>query len=105
MNKVELIGFAGKDPEIKNFGEKTKIATFSLATSESYKRGDEWVKITHWHNLVGWNKIADNILTQVSKGKKLSIIGKLTYRQYEDKNGNKRKDTEIVVTEVNEALK
>jgi single-strand DNA-binding protein len=105
MNKVELIGFAGQDPEIKTIGQNSKVATFSLATSENYKKGDEWVKITHWHRMVGWNKIADNIITQVAKGKKLSIIGRINYKQYEDKNGNKRKDTEIVITEVNEALK
>lgn len=105
MNKVELIGFAGMDPEVKSIGEKNKIAKFSLATSEGYKKDGEWVNTTQWHNLIGWNKIADQIFTQVKKGKKLSITGKLNYRIYEDKDGKTQRNTEIIVMEVNEALK
>jgi single-strand DNA-binding protein len=105
MNKVELVGFAGMDPEVKAIGKESKLASFSLATSESYKKDDEWVRITQWHRLVGWNKLADQISDLVKKGKKLSVSGKLTYRTYEDKKGVKRKETEIIVTEVNEAVK
>jgi len=105
MNKVELIGFAGMDPELKSIGEKNKLARFSFATSEGYKKNDEWVNTTQWHNLVGWNKIADQIFTTVKKGKKLSIVGKLTYRTYQNKEGKTQKSTEIVVTEVSEAAK
>lgn len=104
MNKVELVGFAGMDPEIKNVG-KAKLATFSLATSEGYKREGEWVNTTQWHRIIGWNKQADEIAAQVKKGKKLSVTGKIVYRLYEDKSGNKRRETEIMVFEVMEALR
>lgn len=105
MNKVELIGFAGMDPEIKNIGQNSKVAKFSLATSEGYKKDGEWINTTQWHRLVGWNRLADQILTIVKKGKKVTVMGRITYRQYEDKQGKKQRETEIVVTEVSEALK
>lgn len=93
------------DPEIRNIGKSSRIASFSLATTESYKKEEEWVKITQWHKLVGWNRLADDILAIVRKGKKLNVTGKLTYRVYEDKNGQKQKTTEIIVLDVIEAPK
>lgn len=102
MNKVELTGFAGQDPEIRNIGKNGKLASFSLATTESYKKQEEWVKITQWHKLVGWNRLADDILAIVKKGKRISVTGKLTYRTYEDRNGQKQKTTEIIVLNVSE---
>lgn len=103
MNKVELIGFAGRDPELRNIGKNGKVASFSLATTESYKKEEEWVKITQWHKLVGWNRLADDILAIVKKGKKLNVTGKLTYRTYEDRNGQKQQTTEIIVLNVTPA--
>lgn len=104
VNKVELVGFAGRDPEIKNIGKNSRLASFSLATTESYKREEEWVRTTQWHKLVGWNRLADDIISIVKKGKKISVTGKLTYREYEDRNGQKQKATEIVVLNVEPTL-
>ncbi|HLP11360.1 MAG TPA: single-stranded DNA-binding protein [Flavobacteriales bacterium] len=103
MNKVELTGFAGMDPEFKTIGEHGKMAKFSLATSEGYKKDGQWVNITQWHYLVGWNKIADKITELVKKGKKVTVSGKLNYRTYEDKEGKTQRDTQIVVYKVEEA--
>jgi single-strand DNA-binding protein len=102
MNKVELTGFAGMDPELKTIGEKMKVAKFSLATTDGYKKDGEWVNITQWHNVIGWNKIADEISGLVKKGKKLTINGKLNYRTYEDKEGKTQRNTEIIVLKVAE---
>lgn len=103
-NKVELIGFAGRDPEVRNIGKNSKIASFTLATNESYKKEEEWIKITQWHKLVGWNRLADEIVAVVRKGKKLCITGKLSYRTYEDRNGQKQTAAEIIVLNVTENL-
>ena len=103
LNKVELIGFAGTDPETKTVGER-KLSTFNLATDESYKKNDEWVKVTQWHRLTGWGKISDKMTEIVKKGKLISITGKLNHRSYDDKNGVKQYTTEIVVTNVKEIL-
>lgn len=100
-NHVQLIGHVGKDPEIKTFESGKKLASFSLATNESYynDKGDK-VEQTEWHNLVAWGKTADIIEKLVVKGKEMLIQGKLTTRSYDDKDGNKRYVTEVVVNEI-----
>ena len=100
-NKVQLIGNLGNDPEIITLDSGKKLAKFSLATNESYKdaNGQKQTK-TDWHNLVAWNKTADIIEKYVTKGKEIAIEGKLTNRSWDDKEGNKRYTTEVIVSEV-----
>ncbi|MFV8268941.1 single-stranded DNA-binding protein [Flavobacterium sp. GT2N3] len=100
-NKVQLIGHVGNDPEIKTFDGGKKLVNFTLATNESYKNDKgEKVEETQWHKLVAWGKTADIIEKYVAKGKEIAIEGKLTHRNYEDKNGEKRYFTEVVVNDV-----
>ena len=100
-NKVQLIGNLGNDPEIITLDSGKKLAKFSLATNEYYKdaNGQKQTK-TDWHNLVAWNKTAEIIENYVTKGKEIAIEGKLTNRSWDDKEGNKRYTTEVVVSEV-----
>lgn len=100
-NKVQLIGHVGSDPEIKSFDGGKKLASFNLATNESYKNEKgEKVEETQWHKLVAWGKTAEIIEKYAAKGKEIAVEGKLTYRSYDDKNGEKRYVTEVVVNEV-----
>jgi single-strand DNA-binding protein len=100
-NKVQLIGHVGNDPEIKTFDGGKKLAKLNVATNESYKNDKgEKVEETQWHNLVAWGKTADIIEKYVVKGKEIAIEGKLTHRSYEDKNGEKRYVTEVVIDEL-----
>ena len=100
-NKVQLIGNVGNDPEIKTFDGGKKLAKLAIATNESYKNDKgEKVEETQWHNLVAWGKTAEIIEKYVVKGKEIAIEGKLTHRSYEDKNGEKRYVTEVVIDEV-----
>lgn len=100
-NKVQLIGHLGNDPEIINLESGKKIAKFSIATNESYKNEKgEKVEDTQWHNLVAWNKTAEIAEKYLKKGKEVVIEGKLSSRSYDDKDGNKRYVTEIVVQEM-----
>lgn len=100
-NKVQLIGHVGNDPEIKIFDGGKKLVNFTLATNESYKNDKgEKVDETQWHKLVAWGKTADIIEKYVVKGKEIAIEGKLTHRNYEDKNGEKRYFTEVVINDV-----
>jgi len=100
-NKVQLIGHVGNDPEIKSFDGGKKLAKLSIATNESYKNEKgEKVEETQWHNLVAWGKTADIIEKYVVKGKEIAIEGKLAHRSYEDKNGEKRYVTEVVIDEL-----
>jgi single-strand DNA-binding protein len=100
-NKVQLIGNLGNDPEIITLDSGKKLAKFSLATNEYYKDADGQKQTkTDWHNLVAWNKTAEIIENYVTKGKEIAIEGKLTNRSWDDKEGNKRYITEVVVSEV-----
>lgn len=96
-NKVQLIGHLGKDAEIKTF-ETGKKMQVSLATDASYtdKEGKR-VEVTDWHNLVGWNKVAEIGEKYFKKGKHIAIEGQLKNRSYDDKDGNTRYISEVVV--------
>ncbi len=100
-NKVQLIGNLGNKPEIITLESGKKIAKFSIATNEVYKNAQgEKVTETQWHNLVAWNKTAEIVEKYVEKGREIAIEGKLTSRSYDDKDGNKRYITEIIVNEL-----
>ena len=99
-NKVTLIGHTGKEVEIVNF-EKGKIAKVTLATNDYYTNSlGERVEETQWHNLVFNGKLADIMEKYVQKGKEIAVEGKLTYRTYDDKDGQKRFFTEFRVEEL-----
>ena len=100
-NRVQLIGNVGNDPELKTFDGGKKVANLTIATNESYKNDKgEKVEQTEWHRVVAWGKTAEIIEKYVVKGKEIAIDGKLTHRSYDDKNGEKRFITEIVVNEI-----
>lgn len=100
-NKVQLIGHLGSDPEIKNFETGKKLANISIATHEVYKNDKgEKVEETQWHKVVAWGKNAEILEKYVTKGKEIAIEGKLVHRTYEDKNGENRYITEVVVNEL-----
>ncbi len=100
-NKVQLIGNLGNQPEVITLESGKKLAKFSLATNESYKNlKGEKVTETQWHNIIAWGNTAQIIEQYVNKGEELAIEGKLTSRSYDDKDGNKKYITEIVVNEL-----
>jgi single-strand DNA-binding protein len=98
-NSVQLIGRLGKDPEVKTFG-KSKKASFSIATSDSYKnqKGDK-IEDTQWHNIVIWGKLAGVAEKFLKKGQEVAVEGKLIHRVYET-SGEKRYITEINVNDL-----
>jgi len=98
VNKVILIGNLGKDPEIRTLENGTKLARFSIATSESYpdKVTGERKEITDWHNIVIWRGLADVVEKYVRKGMKVYIEGKLKTRSWQDEAGATKYATEVV---------
>ena len=99
LNQINLIGNTGSDPEVKQVGS-TKVAAFSLATSESYKdKSGEKVTQTEWHNIVVWGALAEVVEKYVKKGDRLFIGGSVTYRSWE-KDGQKFYRTEIKCKEL-----
>lgn len=96
VNKVILVGNVGKDPEIRHLDSGVAVATFSLATSETYTaKNGERVTSTEWHNIVLWRGLADVAEKYVKKGMQLYIEGRIRSRSYDDKDGVKRYVTEI----------
>jgi single-strand DNA-binding protein len=99
-NSVRLVGNLGMDPEVKSFDNNKKLTKLSLATSESYKNDKgEKVTETQWHNLVLWGNQAKFAEEDLKKGDSIAIEGKLTNRNYIDKDGIKRYFCEVVVNE------
>ena len=84
LNKVQLIGRLGKDPEVRHLDSGMTVSNFSIATSESYtnKQGEK-VEQTEWHNIVARGKLAEIIEKWVTKGMLIYIEGKLKTRKWE----------------------
>ena len=98
VNKVILLGHLGKDPEAFTFENGVKKVSFSLATTESYKDKDgNRIDQTEWHNIVLWRGLADVAEKYLNKGSQVYVEGKIKTRAWDDKDGNKRYTTEIVV--------
>lgn len=99
VNKVILIGRLGKDPEIRQMKSGDDVASFSLATSETWKdknTGERRDK-TEWHNVVVFGNLTKVVKNWVKKGSQLYIEGKLQTRKWQDQSGNDRYTTEIVL--------
>jgi len=99
VNKVILIGNLGSDPEVKTTPSGVQVANFSLATSESWtdKASGEKKEKAEWHRLVLWRRLAEIAGQYLKKGAKIYIEGKLETRSWEDKEGQKRYTTEVIV--------
>ncbi len=101
LNKVLLIGNLGSDPEIKLLEGNIKVAKFSLATTESYKdENGQTHANTEWHSIVLWRGLADLAEKYLHKGSLVHIEGKIKTRSYDDKQGNKRYVTEVIVEQL-----
>ncbi len=95
VNRVQLIGHLGMDPEVKNF-EKGKKLHVSIATDASYRdKEGKKVEGTDWHNLVAWDKTAELAEKLFKKGRHVAIEGKIVTSNYDDKDGNKQYRTDI----------
>jgi single-strand DNA-binding protein len=97
VNKVILVGRVGRDPEVRYISSGAPVATFSVATDESFKsRNGEQQQHTEWHKVVAWNKLAEICGEYLTKGKLVYIEGSIRSRQWEDQSGNKRTSYEII---------
>lgn len=99
VNKVILIGRLGADPEVRYASSGSAVANFNMATSTNFtdKNGQKTER-TEWHRVVVFGKLAEICGEYLAKGKQVYIEGRLRTRDWEDRDGNKRKTTEIVAT-------
>lgn len=102
VNKVILIGNLGKDPEVRRLENGTAVASFSIATSETYtdRTTNERREITDWHNIVVWRGLAEVVEKYLRKGSKVYIEGKLKTRSWQDKEGVTKYTTEVIADEM-----
>lgn len=102
LNKAQIIGRVGRDPEMRYSTTGEPIASFSVATSERYKdkATGNAVEKTEWHNVTAFKRLADIIGEYVKKGSLVYIEGKLNTRKWQDKDGQDRYTTGIVANEM-----
>ena len=101
VNKVILVGNLGGDPELRQTPSGTTVATFTLATNETWTdRDGQKQERTEWHRIVAWAKLAEICGQYLRKGRQVYIEGRLTTRSWEDRQGNQRKTTEIVAQQM-----
>ena len=100
-NKVQLIGHLGAKVELKTLESGKVVGNVNIATNESYKnqKGERFTETT-WHRLVMWGKNAELLEKFTDKGSEIAIEGKISNRDYSDKDGVKRYISEIVVNEI-----
>ena len=99
VNKVILLGNAGKDPDVRHLEGGVTVASFPLATTESFrdKNSGEKKEQTEWHNIVMWRALAESVeKSELKKGDRVYLKGKIRTRQWQDKEGAKRFTVEIV---------
>jgi single-strand DNA-binding protein len=96
LNKVMLIGNLGRDAETRFTTNNLSVTNFTLATSNSYKGKDgNWVNETTWHNIVSFN-LSDYMKENLKKGRKFYVEGRISKRDYTDKDGIKRYSSEVI---------
>lgn len=99
VNKVILLGNAGKDPDVRHLEGGVTVASFPLATTEHFKdkNSGEKREQTEWHNIVMWRALAESVeKSELRKGDRVYLEGKIRTRKWQDKDGNQRITVEVV---------
>jgi len=99
MNRIELQGNLGKDPEVTRTQGGTTVAKFSMATNRRVKKGEEWQDETTWHNVVCFGKLADLLTSNLRKGDTVHAIGRQEHKRYE-KDGKQVYYSQVVVNDI-----
>lgn len=102
VNKVILVGNLGRDPELRYTPGGQPVANFSIATSESWNKKDGSGKEerTEWHRIVAWGRTAELCAQYLAKGRTVYIEGRLQTREWENKEGQKQRTTEVIAISV-----
>lgn len=97
-NRAELIGRLGRDPELRYTAEGVAVATFRVATDRPARPGAE--PETDWHQIVAWRRLGEFVGQYLTKGRLVFVAGRLTYRSWEGKDGQRRRTAEVVASEI-----
>lgn len=100
LNKVMLIGNLGTDPEMRYTANGSAVTSFRMAVARNYTQNDERKEETEWFTVVSWNKLAEVLGTNLQKGRKVYVEGRLASRSWDGPDGQKRYRTEVVANQV-----
>jgi single-strand DNA-binding protein len=101
LNKTQIIGHLGRDPEMRHTAQGTAVTNFSVAVSREWKDGDgEKNEDTTWFNVVAWDKLGEICNQYLAKGSKVYVEGRIQTRKYTDRDGNERQSWELVATDM-----
>lgn len=100
MNKITLVGNLGKDSEVRTTSSGKSVCAFSVASTKSFKRGDQWEKSTTWFNVSLWGDKAEKFAQSLKKGVRVHVEGELRQNKFTDKTGTERSNYEVVADKV-----
>ncbi len=101
LNRVQIIGNLGRDPELRFTQDGTPVANFTVAVNESWRsKGGEQRERTEWFRVVAWNQLAEIANQYLRRGRQVFIEGRLQTREWQDREGNDRTTTELVVRDM-----
>ena len=100
LNRVELIGNLGADPELRYTQDGTAVANFNLACTETWTKDGQRQEETEWVRIVAWRQLAEIAAEHLAKGKQIYCAGKMVTREWEDNDGAKRRTTEVHIREM-----
>jgi len=99
INHVVLVGRLTRDPELKDVGEH-KLGKVRLAVTTRAKKGGEWQDISNFFDVVIWGRTAENLAKYSGKGKRIGVTGRLSWREWTDKEGATRQTVEVIAQDV-----
>lgn len=101
FNKITIVGYLGRDPELRYTPDGTPVCDFSVATTERRKdRAGEPQDITTWFRVTAWRRLAELAGQYLSKGKQVYVEGRLIQREYQDRDGNTKYNLEVTASDI-----
>ncbi len=101
FNKIIVVGYLGRDPELKYTPQGKSVASFSVATTERKKDpAGEYQDHTTWFRVTAWERLADLVSQYLSKGKQVYVEGTLALEEYTDKEGNRRSNLKVTARDI-----
>jgi single-strand DNA-binding protein len=100
FNKIIILGYLGKDPETRYLPDGTAVCSFSVATTEKFKKGNDWQEKTCWFKVNVWGKQGEACAQYLAKGAQVYVDGRLSVSEFTDRDGNQRTGLEVRANDV-----
>jgi single-strand DNA-binding protein len=101
FNKIIIVGYLGRDPELRYIPDGTPVCDFTVATTERRKdKSGEPQEVTTWFRVTAWRRLAELASQYLSKGRQVYLEGRLTQKEYQDRDGNTRFSLEVNASDI-----